>query len=281
MAGATLAGAAPPARRARPASSAAGAASAAGDLPRADLRGFVCHNALDPADRSMSVTAVMRPVAGTQKLQLKFDLLVSEHGGAGDEDLAGGNLGVWLTPKNPTLGPAARRRLELHQVVVRAGRAGGVPVPGLVPLAGPDGKVLGTAQRSARRCSQRELRPDLMVVEPDRRHAGPGHPSQDTYTAVIAQRRGDRRRAVRGRLSALRQSQRDQTSDQSSAWARYSQRTAFRSSDRCARPPARPTIIADSTHQVPTISIRPTTRCTATCAGGERRLNDSDASYPS
>jgi hypothetical protein len=47
------------------------------------------------------------------------------------------------------------------------------------------GKVLGTAVRYTRTCTQRELRPDLLVssitVNPIA-----GHPAEDLYTAVIA-----------------------------------------------------------------------------------------------
>src|ERR1700704_2738789 len=77
---------------------------AAGDQSRAQLRTFDCPPPLDPQDRSISVKAVMRPLPGTQKLQLKFDLLLSHDGSSAQLSVRAGNLGSWLSPRNPTLG---------------------------------------------------------------------------------------------------------------------------------------------------------------------------------
>ena len=43
--------------------------ASSGAQPRTALRAFNCHRALDPGDRSTSLTAVMRPVAGAVTLQ--------------------------------------------------------------------------------------------------------------------------------------------------------------------------------------------------------------------
>lgn len=161
-----------------------GATGATGAAPRADLRGVVCHNALDPADRSMSVTAVMRPVAGTQKLQLKFDLWVAENGAPSTKTRAR-NLGVWFTPKNPTLGQLPGDVWNFKKYVVQLDAPAVYQFRVSFRWLGSDGQVLSTAQRSTKRCRQRELRPDLMVVSPIDVTPTAGHPNRDTYTAAI------------------------------------------------------------------------------------------------
>ena len=62
---ASIAGAAPP-----PPSIAVAATAPS----RAQLADFICQRALDPPVRAVSVTAVMRPIAGTVRLQMSFDL---------------------------------------------------------------------------------------------------------------------------------------------------------------------------------------------------------------
>ena len=42
---------------------------------RARVQGLVCQHALEPPARAMSITAVMRPVKGTRRMQLRFQLL--------------------------------------------------------------------------------------------------------------------------------------------------------------------------------------------------------------
>ena len=49
-------------------------AAAATVPPRAVLSGFVCHHAGNPLNREISITSVMRPVPGTQRMALKFEL---------------------------------------------------------------------------------------------------------------------------------------------------------------------------------------------------------------
>ncbi len=163
----------------------AGAAGAAGDPPRADLRGFVCRNALDPADRSISAKAVMRPVPGTQKLQLRFALLVNHPGTSGQTSVRAGNLGMWLTPKNPTLGQLPGDVWNFSKSVVELDAPATYQFRVSYRWLGAGGKVLATAQRTTRRCKQRELRPDLMVLTPVTIKPVPGHPAENSYSAVV------------------------------------------------------------------------------------------------
>jgi len=171
----------------RRASSAPPAATSAvsGAQPRAALRGFGCHPALDPPNRSVSVTAVMRPLPGTRRLSLEFDLLVSHGASTPHKVLRAGDLGVWITPKTPTLGQLPGDVWNLQKTVVE------LPAPAkyrfrvLFRWTGAHGRVLGSTVRYSRVCHQRELRPDLLVrsitVTPIA-----NRPSSDRYTAVIA-----------------------------------------------------------------------------------------------
>jgi hypothetical protein len=131
---------------------------------RAQLRSFVCGRALDPPARALSVTAVMRPVAGTQHMQINFVLLEKVGGGAWSS-VAGPHFGVWISPQNqPTLGQ-------------RPGDVWKVPFP-VADLAAPasyrlevsfrwlgqHGVVLAAVTRLTRGCWQPELRADLAVA---------------------------------------------------------------------------------------------------------------------
>ena len=72
--------------------------------PRDVLSGLVCQTALDPPDRAISVTAVMRPVTGTQQMQIEFQLFTKTPAATSWTQVTGNGLGAWLTPSNPTLG---------------------------------------------------------------------------------------------------------------------------------------------------------------------------------
>jgi hypothetical protein len=161
----------------------ASATGAAGDQPRAQLKGFECRHALDPQNRQVAVKAVMRPLNGTEKLQLKFDLLVS-HAGSPAAAVHSGDLGVWSGPRNSTLGRLPGDVWNYQKTVV-----------GLDPATyefrvsfrwlGAGGTVIGSAVRTSGRCRQRELRPDLQVMAPIAVTTIPSRPDRDLYTATI------------------------------------------------------------------------------------------------
>ncbi len=159
--------------------------AAAAAAPRAQLRGFVCHRALDPPNRSVSVTAVMRPLPGTRHLSLKFALLVTHGTATPHRVVRAGGLSVWITPQNPTLGQLPGDVWNLRKPVVDLGAPATYRFRVVFRWTGFHGRVLGSAVRYSRRCRQRELRPDLLVrsiaVTPI-----PNRPRHALYTALIA-----------------------------------------------------------------------------------------------
>src|SRR5947209_3196826 len=77
----------------------------AGAPPKAQLRNFICQQALDPASRATSIKAVMRPVPGTMKLAMRFELLKRVRRAGRAVSLSGPRLKSWIAPK-PSNGPA-------------------------------------------------------------------------------------------------------------------------------------------------------------------------------
>lgn len=136
----------------------AGAQGASGD---AYLRGFACHRALDPTKRSVTVTAVMGTIAGTQRLQMRFELL--ERTARGQVLIRGGDLGQWISPSSPTLGQHTSDKWVVNHPVT------GVPVPGSYRFKvwfrwiGGGGQVIGRVQKATTSCRQPDLRPNLYV----------------------------------------------------------------------------------------------------------------------
>lgn len=159
-------------------------AVALADAPHARLTSFVCQTALDPAARAISITAVMRPITGTEKMSMRFQLLKRAKRRGRPVALAGTDLNTWLTPKNPTLGSRPGDRWVVKHPVV--------------DLAGPDfyrfkvafrwidasDHVLGKTTRTSAMCFQPERRPDLEVAQIQVAPA-PQHPGQDLYLATI------------------------------------------------------------------------------------------------
>jgi hypothetical protein len=152
--------------------------------PRSQLTDFVCTHALDPGARAVSVEAVMRPLTGTRKLAIRFELL-QRTPGLPAQLVPVGDLGMWKSPPNPTLGRLSGDVWRLQKPVYN------LAVPSTYQFrvdfrwTGAHGTVLGTARRYSRTCRQRELRPDLLVksitVSPI-----VDHPNKQLYTAIIA-----------------------------------------------------------------------------------------------
>jgi hypothetical protein len=80
------------------ASGAITAVASATEPPRAQLVGFACHPASDALDRWVSVTAVMRPVSGTERMALKFNLQRMTPHSSSFVNVHGGDLGQWRYP---------------------------------------------------------------------------------------------------------------------------------------------------------------------------------------
>jgi hypothetical protein len=164
-----------------------GAPAAATPPARAALAQFACEHALDPANRSVSVQAVMRPLAGTTKLAVKFELLEKVTGSAPQTVVRAGDLGVWISPTNPTLGRLPGDVWRLEKAVLNLDPPATYQFRVTFRWTGARGRGLGTTVRLSRTCRVRELRPDLLVrsvtVSPIT-----GHPAKELYTAVIANR---------------------------------------------------------------------------------------------
>lgn len=153
--------------------------------PRAALRGFSCQRALDPAQRSIGVTAVMRPLPGTRHLELRFELMFSRRPGTGAKAVRAGDLGAWISPSNPTLGQLPGDVWNLEKSVVDLAVPGNYRFRVQYRWIGAGHRVLGTAERASRGCFQPELRPDLQVRS-IAVSAVSGHPDRNLYSALIA-----------------------------------------------------------------------------------------------
>jgi hypothetical protein len=168
---------------------AAGAVPSAGATsapppPRSQLTAFGCTHALDPGARAVAIKATMRPLSGTRKMAMRFELL-QRSPGLPVQKVSAGDLGVWRTPPNPTLGQLAGDVWRLQKSVYNLAVPFTYQFRVTFRWTGLHGKMLGTATRYSHTCRQRELRPDL-TVKPITVSAIAGHPKKDLYTAVIA-----------------------------------------------------------------------------------------------
>jgi hypothetical protein len=153
--------------------------------PRAHLAAFACHTAVAQADRSVSVRASMRPVTGTEKMQMRFELLSRSGPGGVFAEVPGGGLGTWITPSSPTLGQRS------GDVWIVSHPVSNLPAPAVYRYrvtfrwTGAGGRVLTTRTRMSADCRQFLYRPDLLVssisIQPI-----PGKPKKDQYVATIA-----------------------------------------------------------------------------------------------
>ncbi len=152
---------------------------------KATLSGFRCIPAQDPSARAMTVSSVMRPLAHTVRMAVRFDLLESAKRDGPAAPVLYGDLGKWKS-----IAAAPRGQRPIAKWIVNK------QVRGLVAPAyyrfrvsfrwtGAHGRVLGTAVRSSAVCYQPERRPDLQVksIAVNRR---PRHPRTELYVALIA-----------------------------------------------------------------------------------------------
>jgi hypothetical protein len=162
-------------------------ASAATVPPRATLRGGVCQHALDPAGRGISVTAVMRPLPGTMKMAMRFQLWRRPSRRSKATSLQGRKLGGWMNPTDPpTLGQLPGDVWIVHHPVVDL-----LVAPALYRFSvsfrwfGSGGRVLATTTKVGPLCFQPELRPDLVVPAVPGLAVTPLANGQDRYSALI------------------------------------------------------------------------------------------------
>jgi CARDB len=161
------------------------ASGAVASPPSDQLRSFVCQKALDPPTRAVSIQAVMRPVTGTAKMQIRFDLMRRTKSGAPFKVVRGHYLGSWLTPDNPTLGQRPGDVWIVNHPVV------GLPAPATYRFRvsfrwiGSSGQQLSSAVQTSSNCYQPELRADLLVRSLTVTPLGSG---KSAYVATIANR---------------------------------------------------------------------------------------------
>jgi hypothetical protein len=97
---------------------ASASSAATSSPPRAALQGFVCQRAANALDRGIEDIAVMRPMAGTQRMEMKFVLLRRTGFGAPFYPVQGGDLGRWRQPKPPSLGQRPSDVWRVKKLVV-------------------------------------------------------------------------------------------------------------------------------------------------------------------
>jgi CARDB len=151
---------------------------------RAHLRGFACQRALDPPARALAVTAVMRPLQGTSRMALRFQLLSKSKTGGSYSALTGGDLGTWISPANPTLGQRVGDVWILKKQVAELSAPAAYRFRVSFRWTGAHGHVLGSAVRDSPTCVQPELRPDLLVQSIDVTPVT-GMPDLNRYVARI------------------------------------------------------------------------------------------------
>jgi hypothetical protein len=142
-----------------------------------------------PRARAVSVTAEMRPVTGTQRMQLEFVLLSQAPGASSFTAVPGPGLGVWGSPPDPTLGQRSGDRWIVHHPVADLTAPAVYRFSVSFRWIGHGGRVLADATRQSHTCNQPEMRPDL-YVQSFVAHAIAGHPNIDQYLAVIGNQGG-------------------------------------------------------------------------------------------
>jgi hypothetical protein len=119
------------------------------------LERFICRRAFDPGQREVSVTAVMRPLPGTIRMRMRFELLRSQSGTS--SFVRGGDLGIWISPQPLTLGERPADIWIVNHPV------SGLPVPAdyrfrvTFRWTGQGGRTIGRAVRLSERCRQLDL----------------------------------------------------------------------------------------------------------------------------
>ncbi|MDQ6778564.1 MAG: hypothetical protein M3071_20605 [Actinomycetota bacterium] len=162
----------------------AGLPVGAGPAPRSLLDSFACTPAPVPTDRSVSIRAVMRPVAGTERMEMRIELLSRPRAGTPFGDVPGA-ANAWISPTDPTLGQRP------GDVWIVPEQVRNLPAPFAYRYrvtfrwTGTQGRVLSTRMRMSAVCHQPVFHPDLFVssitVQPI-----VGKPHKDQYVAVIA-----------------------------------------------------------------------------------------------
>jgi hypothetical protein len=150
---------------------------------RAALQTFGCHPALRAAKRSVSVTAVMRPVSGTQHMQMRFQLLSDALGRLAP--VRGGDLGTWISPRPSTLGQDPKDVWIVRHPVTKMAVPANYRFKVSFRWTGADHRTITTAVRLSPICNQPDMRPDLLVQSITVNSIA-GDTTENQYVAQIA-----------------------------------------------------------------------------------------------
>lgn len=129
------------------------------------LKGFVCQTATTPAQRAMSVTAVMGHLDGTAKLQMRFQLVKRAKRHGMWAPVTGPGLKSWISPKDPTLGTRTGDTWIVKHPVVNLTAPAYYRIKVGFRWLDSQGQVIATAYRHSPVCFQPQLQPDLKVVK--------------------------------------------------------------------------------------------------------------------
>jgi hypothetical protein len=129
------------------------------------IKGFVCQTGEMPAQRAMSITAVMRPVPDTAKLTMRFQLLRRTHRHGVSTTVSGPGLKSWLTPKDPTLGTRPGDTWIVKHPVVELAAPAYYRFKVTFRWLGSSGQVLAQTSHRSKLCFEPQLEPDLKMVK--------------------------------------------------------------------------------------------------------------------
>ena len=123
---------------------------------RSALQAFACDRSSDSLKRMISVTAVMRPVSGTKRMAIRFELQRRRPDDRTFTDVIGKDLGNWIKPPKRTPPLGQRPGDVWHEIKPVANLSAPAVWRFRVSFRwfGSDQRVLQTVVRLGRRCNQ-------------------------------------------------------------------------------------------------------------------------------
>jgi hypothetical protein len=129
-------------------------ASSPSPASRTALQGFSCHRSSNSLNRWIEVTAVMRPLSGTQHMEMKFQLLRRPPHSHAFVDVSSGDLGKWIHPSNSNLGAQQGDRWSVQKPVLNLSAPATYRFRVSFRWLGSTGQALATVARLSQLCSQ-------------------------------------------------------------------------------------------------------------------------------
>lgn len=160
-----------------------GAVPAAAQASAAKVKGYVCQTAVMPAQRGMSITAVMHGIPGTARMAMKFELLRRTRRHSPAKSVSAPGLKTWLMPKNPTLGSRPADTWVVKHPVVELAAPAYYRFKVTFRWFNSSGDAIGQTDRRSPVCFQPQRQPDLAVMQGWSSAAQPGQ-----YAAVVRNR---------------------------------------------------------------------------------------------